>query len=85
MARYFLVGTIGPEPTLNWFLASCLFLLGYADILVGQGIVTDDQIKQCEVEQLKSDSSIEQILLNNSPPVTFKSSICPVTLSAKSG
>jgi Type II secretory pathway, ATPase PulE/Tfp pilus assembly pathway, ATPase PilB len=35
-----------------------------ADILVSQGIVTDDQIKQCEVEQQKSDSSIEQIILS---------------------
>ena len=35
-----------------------------ADILVSQGIVTNDQIKQCEVEQQKSDSSIEQIILD---------------------
>jgi type IV pilus assembly protein PilB len=35
-----------------------------ADILVSQGVVTNDQIKQCEVEQQKSDSSIEQIILD---------------------
>ena len=35
-----------------------------ADILVSQGIVNNDQIKQCEVEQQKSDSSIEQIILD---------------------
>ncbi len=35
-----------------------------ADILVSRGIVTSDQIKQCEVEQQKSDSSIEQIILD---------------------
>ena len=36
-----------------------------ADILVGQGVVTDDQIKQCEVAQQESGSSIEQIILDN--------------------
>ncbi len=35
-----------------------------ADILLSQGTVTNDQIKQCEVEQQKSDSSIEQIILD---------------------
>ncbi len=34
------------------------------DILLSQGVVTGDQIKQCETEQLKSDFSIEQIILN---------------------
>jgi type IV pilus assembly protein PilB len=35
-----------------------------ADILVGQGIVTDDQIRQCEVAQQESGFSIEQIILD---------------------
>ncbi|ODS33265.1 MAG: type IV fimbrial assembly protein [Candidatus Scalindua rubra] len=34
-----------------------------ADILVSQGIMTKDQLKQCEAEQQKSDTSIEQIIL----------------------
>ena len=33
------------------------------DILVGQRILTNDQVKQCDAEQKKSDSSIEQIIL----------------------
>ncbi len=33
------------------------------DILLSQGIVTNDQAKQCDAEQKKSDSSIEQIIL----------------------
>ena len=34
-----------------------------ADILVSQGIMTKDQVKQCEAEQQKSDAPIGQIIL----------------------